>query len=35
VTVKAHPGTYAQQIDEQSAEAANGARLVFEDQPPF
>lgn len=38
VTVKAHPGTYAQQIDEGSAdaaEAATGSRLVFDDEPPF
>ena len=39
VTVNAHPGTYAQQIDEQIdgqiADAANGSRLVFEDEPPF
>lgn len=35
VTVKAHPSSYAQQIDEQVADAANGSRLVFEDEPPF
>lgn len=35
VTVKAHPGTYAQQIDGQAADPDNGSRLVFEDEPPF
>ena len=38
VTVKAHPGTYAQQIDEQSEgvlEGRSASPLVFDDEPPF